>query len=539
MYGFHKRVGLSDNSMKASERKNKSPSEYYNPYFRRGHPNLLWLINKPKGGGTKKKGKKDEGGEGESEDDVVQDDNFTNTNYLNTPSVGGRPASTEVGVLQKKDLVQVKNEIDRLQQQQVAISDMLTKLRREHMAIANQATMFQTQHNRHEQSINAILTFLANVFRKSLEEQGGTQSVQDLLGHLMPNGQVHGQNQMHQGNIVDLGEYVAAASHQANNSGVSPMNSLKRAQRLLPAAPQAGGRAGTVSPSPASPTHQPATYHVPQMGSVTELFDASPSETNSPTAFIKSELQAKPSESMMRIIQDTNAGKPPLNLGRVATPQSPAGVGAGPQRNGIPVTSTATSPVPVSPMHGAATGTPLNHHIPSPQASGIPDISSLSPILSTVPPPPSLHDIQATQAELEALQRMQDSQRQRIDELTHILGPLSPSGRIPGLEGEIAGNQDYFNFDHYLDTDAFHDLNYDAAFSNGSTSTNADGNDFNFNLEGAQDFQPGSDPVGAFHLGGVTDAQSGGNSPSTASTEVVPRSDLDTELRDAKRRRVG
>jgi heat shock transcription factor len=55
MYGFHKRVGLSDNSMKASERKNKSPSEYYNPYFKRGHPNLLWLINKPKGGGTKSK----------------------------------------------------------------------------------------------------------------------------------------------------------------------------------------------------------------------------------------------------------------------------------------------------------------------------------------------------------------------------------------------------------------------------------------------------------------------------------------------------
>jgi len=35
MYGFHKRVGLSDNSMRASERKNKSPSEYYNPFFRR------------------------------------------------------------------------------------------------------------------------------------------------------------------------------------------------------------------------------------------------------------------------------------------------------------------------------------------------------------------------------------------------------------------------------------------------------------------------------------------------------------------------
>lgn len=48
MYGFHKKVGLSDNSMRASERKNKSPSEYANPYFKRGHPDLLWLIQKPK-----------------------------------------------------------------------------------------------------------------------------------------------------------------------------------------------------------------------------------------------------------------------------------------------------------------------------------------------------------------------------------------------------------------------------------------------------------------------------------------------------------
>ncbi|KFY91598.1 hypothetical protein V500_04585, partial [Pseudogymnoascus sp. VKM F-4518 (FW-2643)] len=46
MYGFHKRVDPSDNSMKASERKNKSPSEYYNPHFKRGHPNLLRLIKR-------------------------------------------------------------------------------------------------------------------------------------------------------------------------------------------------------------------------------------------------------------------------------------------------------------------------------------------------------------------------------------------------------------------------------------------------------------------------------------------------------------
>ncbi|GJD01607.1 HSF-type DNA-binding protein [Colletotrichum higginsianum] len=74
MYGFHKRVGLSDNSMRASERKNKSPSEYSNPFFRRGHPNLLWLINKPKGGNKGKKGGKNAEVEGDSEEDIVVTD---------------------------------------------------------------------------------------------------------------------------------------------------------------------------------------------------------------------------------------------------------------------------------------------------------------------------------------------------------------------------------------------------------------------------------------------------------------------------------
>ncbi|KAK2071946.1 hypothetical protein P8C59_006329 [Phyllachora maydis] len=192
MYGFHKRVGLSDNSMKASERKNKSPSEYYNPYFRRGHPNLLWLINKPKGGNGKKKGKKEEGVEGDSEaEDAVVDDSLQVPSYVSAPVGGGRPLANEVGPPQRKDLAQVKNEVDRLQQQQLAISDMLNKLRRDHIALSQQAVQFQNQHNRHEQSINAILTFLANVFRKSLEEQGGTQTVQDLLANVIPGPQMH------------------------------------------------------------------------------------------------------------------------------------------------------------------------------------------------------------------------------------------------------------------------------------------------------------------------------------------------------------
>ena len=72
MYGFHKKVGLSDNSMRASERKNKSPSEYWNPYFKRGRPNLLWLVQKPKNPQNKGGGKG--GGRIKPEDGNLEDE---------------------------------------------------------------------------------------------------------------------------------------------------------------------------------------------------------------------------------------------------------------------------------------------------------------------------------------------------------------------------------------------------------------------------------------------------------------------------------
>ena len=87
MYGFCKRVNLLDNSMKVSERKNKSLSEYYNPYFKRGHPNLLWLI-KPKALQKKRKGsllRQEEGGvarKAEDEGESVSKSNQKRCEYL-------------------------------------------------------------------------------------------------------------------------------------------------------------------------------------------------------------------------------------------------------------------------------------------------------------------------------------------------------------------------------------------------------------------------------------------------------------------------
>lgn len=237
MYGFHKKVGLSDNSMKASERKNKSPSEYYNPYFRRGHPNLLWLINKPKSGNTKKGAKKrGDDGEVDSDDDPTPMVDDTIAQPFNQASAPNRALpAPEAGPLQKKELALVRDQMTALQQRQKQISDAIARLRQEHNQLFQQAMMFQNMHNRHENSINAILNFLANVFRKSLEEQGGTQNVNDLLASIIPNVQMPPTAQ---GSVVDLDDWM----QQQMPSNSTKVGTPKRPQRLLPPHPQQSTR---------------------------------------------------------------------------------------------------------------------------------------------------------------------------------------------------------------------------------------------------------------------------------------------------------
>lgn len=159
MYGFHKCVGLSDNSMRASERKNKSPSEYSNPYFRRGHPNLLWLINKPKSGGKSKKGSKGQDGDGDSEEDGGHEETPSHQG-VPVPNTAGRslPAATgtESQPLPKKEMALIKEELQKVREQQKLILGAINRLQRNNNDLYNQAIMFQTQHDRHQNSINAI-----------------------------------------------------------------------------------------------------------------------------------------------------------------------------------------------------------------------------------------------------------------------------------------------------------------------------------------------------------------------------------------------
>ncbi|KAI0875376.1 hypothetical protein GGS24DRAFT_294379 [Hypoxylon argillaceum] len=541
MYGFHKKVGLSDNSMKASERKNKSPSEYHNPYFRRGHPNLLWLINKPKSGNAKKGAKKrGDDGDGDSDDDAVPLDD-TVTQPFSQPNAPTRALpAPEPGPLQKKELALVRDQMTTLQQRQKQISDAIARLRQEHNQLFQQAMMFQNMHSRHENSINAILNFLANVFRKSLEEQGGTQNVNDLLAGIIPNVQMPTAGQ---GSVVDLDDWV----QQQMPPNPTKIGTPKRAQRLLPPIPN--NQPPSHSPAPPPPSYPSFPHQESQTGHVTELYDT-PIESASTPSYFKQELGPNPQEGMLKLIQDANSnagktGNTPIDLSTVAA--NTAANMTNDQRNRMLsiMSGGQSSAVPTpTPSASSPNDTPAVVSDPGtfemPTAGSQPRANLATSLSPTIPPglPASIQRMSQTQEELEQLQRLQNEQTQKLEDLSTLLGPLSPSGRIPGMDEP----PDYFGEDldisQYLESNAY--------------TADGSGNDFNF------DAPPFSDTPNLDWHPEITDFAGGTTghnvelsrvvetntpshkSPSPSGTEEILREDLeDSPSRATKRQRRG
>lgn len=521
MYGFHKCVGLSDNSMRASERKNKSPSEYSNPYFRRGHPNLLWLINKPKSGKatTARRGGAGKGGDGEveSDDEGVHEDLATSQignsghgeNRALPPADGGGP-------LQKKEMTVIREELQRVREQQKLILGAISRLQRNNNDLYNQALMFQNQHDRHQNSINAILNFLANVFRKTLEDQSNTQNVSDIISSMLTNqGQQSGQH----GSVVDLGDFI---SQMDGSMGGGPP--AKRARGLLPPIPnQAASNQSSRSPSTSAP-YQSYGNQNSEMGHVTELAD-----TESPS--LRQELETNPQERMMQIINDHNAttNSSGLDSSKAAELVANAPNTLNNDQRSQLVNMMAGQGSPQSSTPGASRSKSASAPSPPGVASTPPEQTaapSLSPIMRSPPmPAPSLNRINSNQEELSQLQRLQHEQEAKISELGDLLGPLSPSGRIPGLDNSEA----YFDAPN-VDLDQF--LNSDAFLSGGEFGGD-DGNDFNFNL--------GQDAAGN---GQQASGETKKDTPSSTGTEEIPREDFEEAstgptTRGSKRQRRG
>lgn len=551
MYGFHKKVGLSDNSMKASETKAKAPSEYYNKYFKRGRPELLWLIQKPKNPAAGPKRKRDDETKGDSDDErkYVQDTGGGGFVEDLTPV----RRNDDMAMIPRSEYNSLRHEVRELQQQQKLISNVLGQIKRQNDELYSRATSFQALHDRHENSINAILTFLATFYKRGLEGNAGGMNLADLFP---------AARQQTHGNVVDVGDYSAPEMNR------SPSFQRKRQPLALLPAPAGGkeylappgGRATTMSPatrpSPSPITRQGSQQAVFRPPSQTKTPSVMPSpqgrESTSSAPPLKVESQSPQTmgplpeaEEILSAIQNanTNAGHPTNQAPQF---DFPAAVSNYQTADGaVPLTAQQRSDVLSLMANNNAAASHTNNALTNP------DPPEISRLLS------DLGRYQETQQQLELLQKMSDQQNSRVQSLQERLQPLSPSGQIPGLSDpntSYFGNQIGDPGQYDLDLDSFvQDNDY---FPNSAANADTAGvdtslPDFNYELPDAnvglngfgvgaaddafafENQDDGSLHVGDRNDGRVESVSSSGTSPAATVEEVED----ETRKRSPKRRR--
>ena len=129
----------------------------------------------------------------------------------------------------------------------------------------------------------------------------------------------------------------------------------------------------------------------------------------------------------------------------------------------------------------------------------------------TSPQPPSMPDItqykQQGEDRLAHIGNALKDQQQKVNEVSTILAPLSPSGSIPGVDPQAFGNGSDLDLDQWINTD-LNDLNNGDYFTNQGS-----GGDFDFGTDtetGGLDFNPASNMnVDIANLDGAQDEEQG------------------------------
>ncbi|KAK2877839.1 hypothetical protein FQN49_001132 [Arthroderma sp. PD_2] len=464
MYGFHKKVGLSDNSMRASERKNKSPSEYSNPYFKRGQPDLLWLIQKPKNISGQGKGAAKGGNRVKTEPDVDDGDNEEfgdDAGGAGPSNTGGREDKSRFrgqlalgsgeATMPGEQLSDVYRELQAIRHQQNVISGTIQKLRREHEQLYDQAANFQEQHTRHENSINAILTFLATVYNRSLQGHEGAQGLANSFA-----GAISQDHQGMSGNIVDVDEL--ADNYEED---VSPAQRPFKKQRLLLGAPPAHDTQGrnTLSPNTARNSYGitqrsniPHKASVQPVSEVEELFDPT-SPMNNMSGQQQQQKQPQQRQSQTQT-QNQDQNQNPTH----PHPKHQDSPGHLPQRDIMSLiqNSNARNNFPTNPsdfttvlssLETSGGNSPLTaaqradmlRFISNENNAANPSSNASQNNALVTPNPPQMPSnyparLASTRSELDNLVKMQAEQARSVQHLTNMLQPLSPTGSIPGLD---------------------------------------------------------------------------------------------------------
>lgn len=508
MYGFHKKVGLSDNSMRASERKNKNPSEYSNPYFKRGRPNLLWLIHKPKNppgkGPAKGRNKQDDYDEEVDETfgrdnsplPIKQDQLESNTGFRQQPLLTmGNMADR----LPQNEVTTLRQEIRELQANQLTIRDMLRQTRQEHQQLYGQAKAFHELHEKHDNSINAILSFLATVYNKNLAAgQAGS-------GEMFPNA-IPSKDQP-RGNVVDIGD--------DNQQTQQP---FRKPQLLL----EAG------HPSPSSPANSKGTRRSSRQDNNSLFYDHqthSPtiqelSDTNTASNRSSQSPQFRPTDTSS---MDNRRQIPEADILRMMNNASGGGGGGGGGPSGNNATMRMDFPEALSHLQTADGQSPLT---PNQRQNMLQlmstDLSAASPgnnnngsnnqALALPSTPPNLsnmiannnninmnglatYDYSTDTHHLNNIERAMRQHDERLNNLQQNLAPLSPSGSIPGIS-HPSPSQD---FSWAMNDDIFGAGGSDPGYFNAEGAVNFEGSPYNqssnlgLNIDDGGGLGPGPD----------------------------------------------
>ena len=440
MYGFHKRVGLGDNSMRASEKKTKTPSEYQNPFFKRDDPELMWLIVKPKS--PPKSKKRNAVDQDDDADDVYDAESPTHQTHgeedKGALSRGHRPPllmaqeeTPAVSSISKEQEVALKETLARIQRNQQALAESVRQLQIER---DQKAVAYQEMHKKHENSINAILTFLATIYNRSLEGANG-QHLADMFKAPLT------RDAPHQGNVVEVDNFEPTSTPSS-----AQVQQRVRRPLLLQAPPSNENSSGspvTVStpPTAASSPEFRSTNLKPVQGSENHYS----SNGHTPTTAPSPAQESLGYHSEAATPGDTGTATTPFDQVMSSYLNSVNNGGSFP--NARMDFSQAFPQLETSSGNSSLT--------PAQQSNALQSITNASKHMSGYP--------SANDEDLQALGRSLQEQSSEIADVYRSLSPLSPSGSIPGLDDQqymgAPGDHDILgNLDHvFTDQDYFGD----------------------------------------------------------------------------------
>ena len=474
MYGFHKKVGLADNSMKSNERKAKAPSEYHNPYFKRGKPDLLWLIKKPKpvpvgsqsSGKRKREDERSLPAPGNDEDEPrlspeVQDlppERIRAEDQQSSATLRqqGRQGGQGLATLPHTELAKLRDEVTNLQRTQQFILNIISKMRSQNEQVYEQAAAFQSLHDRHENSINAILTFLASFYNRSLDGHNG-QNRANMFANTIPQ---HAQQSSNFSEVTEVQEVSQPQNVRnarrplallpAPESGNAAMfDSLSREASSTPTVATLAAAATTTAAAAATSTPSNSVADQVSAGKVPYVYRterAAPNDEAAASLDGQGKIPVTPPIKFEATSPTVNSGSgsgfgsgsgsfssSQKNDDMMAAIHSANAAQNGNPSNTVPMTESSMDfSSTLNRLQSANGKAPLTSQG---QNDNLSTIAANQGSLGMTQPAsvPDLNQLVAHRAHLDMLHKMQEEQAQKVNSLAYRLRPLSPTGSIPGL----------------------------------------------------------------------------------------------------------